>query len=65
MPSKNLLNPQKKGKVMKPIKMPTDKNCAVGVPLQFEVQKDLNIAKRVKPNKVFENYKMKVKKTAK
>ena len=50
---------------MKPIKMPTDMNCAVGVPLQFDVQKDLNIAKRVKPNKVFENYKVNVKKVAK
>lgn len=59
------LNPQKKGKVMKPIKMPTIMNCAVGVPLQFQVQKDLNIAKRVKPDKVFENYKVNVKKTAK
>ncbi len=60
-----ILNPQKKGKVMKPIKMPNDKNCPVNVPLQFEVQKDLNIAKRVKPNKVFENYKVNVKKVAK
>jgi len=50
---------------MKPIKMPNDKNCPVNVPLQFEVQKDLNIAKRVKPNKVFENYKVNVKKVAK
>ena len=64
MPHK-ILNSQKKGKVMKPIQMPTDKNCAVNVPLQFEVQKDLNVAKRVKPNKVFENYKMKVKKVSK
>ena len=64
MPHK-ILNSQKKGKVMKPIKMPTDMNCAVGVPLQFQVQKDLNIAKRVKPNKVFENYKVNVKKVAK
>ena len=62
---KNILKQNKPKKVMKPIKMPTDKNCAVNVPLQFEVQRDLNVAKRVRPNKVFEGYKVNVKKISK
>ena len=63
--SKKILNQPKQKKVMKPISMPTDKNCPVNIPLQFEVKRDLQIAKRIKPDKVFDNYKMNVKKTAK
>ena len=65
MVKKNILNQKKMKKTMKPVDMPKDKNCPVNVPLQFEVQKDLNVAKRVRPNKVFDNYKMNVKKVSK
>ena len=65
MAKKNILNQKKMKKTMKPINMPKDKNCPVNVPLQFEVQKDLNIAKRVQANKVFEGYKQNVKKVSK
>jgi len=65
MAKKNILNQKKMKKTMKPVNMPKDKNCPVNVPLQFEVQKDLNIAKRVQANKVFEGYKQNVKKVSK
>lgn len=65
MAKKNILNQKKMKKTMKPVNMPKDKNCPVNVPLQFEVQKDLNIAKRVQANKVFEGYKQNVKKISK
>jgi hypothetical protein len=65
MTKKNILNQKKMKKTMKPVNMPKDKNCPVNVPLQFEVQKDLNVAKRIQANKVFENYKMNVKKVSK
>jgi len=64
--TKKILNPGNqrfRKKVMKPVKMHSDKNCPVNVPLQFEVKKDLDANKKVKPVKVFENYKMTVKKT--
>lgn len=65
MTKKNILKPKKMKKTMKPVEMPKDKNCPVNVPLQFTVQKDLNVAKRVRPNKVFEGYKQNVKKIRK
>jgi hypothetical protein len=65
MPKKNILNQKKMKKTMKPIDMPKDKNCPVNIPLQFNVKRDLNIAKRVKANKVFEGYKENVKKVRK
>ena len=63
--TKKILNPNKPKKVMKPVKMHNDKNCPVNVPLQFEVKKDLEANKKVRPVKVFENYKLNVKKTKK
>jgi hypothetical protein len=65
MAKKNILKPKKMKKTMKPVPFPTDKNCPVNVPLQFEVQKDLNVAKKVRPAQVFDNYKVNVKKTKK
>ena len=62
---KKKLNSTERKKIMKEVIAPTDKNCMVGVPLQFEVKKDLNIAKKVKAKDVFENYKVNVKKSNK
>ncbi len=61
--SKKILKQSKAKKVMKPITMPSDKNCPVNIPLQFDVKRDLQLAKKIKPDKVFDNYKVKVKKT--
>lgn len=61
--TKKILNPEKRKNIMKPVKIHNDKNCPVNVDLQFEVKKDLDANKKVKPAKVFENYKMTVKKT--
>ncbi len=62
---KKFYNQNKPKKVLKPVKSHSDKNCMVNVPLQFNVKRDLNLAKKIKPNTVFENYKENVKKTKK
>jgi len=60
MVKKNILKPKKIKKTLKPIQ-----HTGANAPLQFQVQKDLNVAKKVMPKKVFENYKENIKKVVK
>ena len=59
MVKKNILLNTKPKKLLKPI----INNGTPNAELQFNVKRDLNIAKKVKPTTVFENYKVNVKKS--
>ena len=59
MVKKNILLNTKPKKLLKPV----INNGTPNAELQFNVKRDLNIAKKVKPTAVFENYKVNVKKS--